>query len=136
KHILLTYNPKKLFQRSPDCPPSHNDRMIHAAVFELPSGNVVKETDWYLHDVRRYLWPLSSGNFLLRRLNKLYEVDSDFRERLVLDSPQPLVWISVTPDGKQIITETSQEPAPAGDHAKSEQRVKISFMDAETLVVQ
>jgi len=63
KHILLTYNPKKLFQRSPDCPPSHNDRMIHAAVLELPSGNVVKETDWYLHDVRRYLWPLSSEIF-------------------------------------------------------------------------
>jgi len=43
QHILLTYNPKKLFQRSPDCPPSHNDRMIHAAVLELPSGNIVKE---------------------------------------------------------------------------------------------
>ena len=72
----------------------------------------------------------------MRRLNKLYEVDADFHERLILDSPQPLVWISVTPDGKQIITETSQELAPAGDHTKSEQRVKISFMDADSLAVQ
>jgi len=136
QHILLTYNPKKLFQRSPDCPPSHNDRMIHAAILELPSGNIVKESEWYLHDSRRYLWPLSAGRFLLRRLNKLYEVDADFHERLILDSPQPLVWISVTPDGKQIITETSPEPAPAGDHTNSDQRVKISFMDAESLAVR
>jgi len=136
QHILLTYNPKKLFPRSPDCPASHNDRMMHAAILELPSGNIVKETEWYLHDSRRYLWPLSSGRFLLRRLNKLYEVDADFHERLILDSPQPLLWISVTPDGKQIITETSQELAPAGDHTKSEQRVKISFMDADSLAVQ
>ena len=135
QHILLTYNPKKLFQRLPDCPPSHNDRMIHAAILELPSGNVVKETEWYLHDSRRYLWPMSSGRFLLRRLNRLYEVDPDFHERLILNSPQPLVWISVTPDGKQIITETSQE-APAGDHTKSEQRTKITFMDADSQAVQ
>ena len=135
-HVLLTYNPKKLFQRLADCPPSHNDRMIHAAVLELPSGNIVKETEWYLHDTRRYLWPMGSGRFLLRRLNKLYEVDSNFHEHLILDSSQPLVWISVTPDGKQIITETSQGAAPAGDHAKSEQRAKITFMDADSLVVQ
>ena len=87
-HVLLTYNPKKLFQRLPDCPATHNDRIIHAAVLELPSGNIVRETEWYLHDTRRYLWSLSSGRFLLRRLNKLYEVDSNFQERLVLDSPQ------------------------------------------------
>ena len=110
--------------------------MIHAAILELPSGNIVKESEWYLHDSRRYLWPLSAGRFLLRRLNKLYEVDADFHERLILDSPQPLVWISVTPDGKQIITETSPEPAPAGDHTNSDQRVKISFMDAESLAVR
>lgn len=135
-HVLLTYNPKKLFQRLPDCPATHNDRMIHAAVLELPSGTIVKETEWYLHDTRRYLWPLSSGHFLLRRLNKLYEVDPNFHERLLLDSPQPLVWISVTPDGKQIVTETSEQAPPANDHTKSEQRVRINFMDANSLAVQ
>src|ERR1700687_262442 len=25
-HVLLTFNPKKLFQRDPKCPPSHKDR--------------------------------------------------------------------------------------------------------------
>src|SRR5437763_14755859 len=52
------------------------------------------------------------------------------------NSPQQLVWISVTPDGKQIITETSEQAAPASDHAKSEQRVKITFRDSDSLAVQ
>ena len=62
-HVLLTFNPKKLFQRHPDCPPSHDDRLIRAVILEVPSGKVVQTADWYLHDHRRYLWPMGSGNF-------------------------------------------------------------------------
>ncbi len=80
-HVLITFNPKKLLTRLADCPPSHADRLMHAAVLEVPSGKVVKETDWYLHDRRRYLWPLSSGGFLLRKLNCLYLVDSLMHEK-------------------------------------------------------
>ena len=136
RHVLLTYNPKKLFKRLPACPPSHNDRLIHADVIEVPSGNIVRETEWYLHDVRRYLWPLGSGRFLLRRLNQLYEINANLEERLVLDSPRELLWIAVTPDGKQIITETSQEAASTDDHTKSGERVKITFLDVDSLAVQ
>ncbi len=106
RHVLLTFNPKKLFTRQPDCPPSHDDRLMHVAVLEVPSGKVVKQADWYLHDARRYLWELGPGRILLRRLNRLYEVNADLEEKLVLDSPQELLWVSVTPGGKQIITET------------------------------
>ena len=105
-HILLTFNPKKLFQRLPTCSPDHQDRLVHAALLEVPSGKVVKEADWYLHDRRRYLWPLSPGAFLLRRLNDLYIVDSSLHEKLLLSSPKDLLWVTVTPDGGQIIVET------------------------------
>ena len=57
---------------------------MHAVVLEMPSGKVVKETDWYLHDTRRYVWPMGSGRVLLRRLNQLYEVTADLEEKLVL----------------------------------------------------
>ena len=102
----------------------------------------MKEKDWYLHDSRRYLWRLGDGRVLLRRLNKLYEVDSNLDEKLLFDSPQELLWVTVTPDGKQIVVETGS-PAPpaqannkAGDaknDAKNKERVKISFLDAKTL---
>ena len=133
-HVLVTFNQKRMFQRLPECPPTHNDRVIHAVVLELPEGQVVKETDWYLHDSLRYLWPLGSGHFLLRRLNRLYEVSSNFEEKLILDSPAELHWVAVTPDGRQIITETPDDsPAKAnqGGHP-----VKITFLDASSLAVQ
>jgi hypothetical protein len=86
--VLLTFNLKKLLIRAPSCPPSHDDRMIHAFILEVPSGKVVKEAEWYLHDRRRYLWPLGDGRFLLRKLNSLYLVDSELHEQLLLDTPK------------------------------------------------
>lgn len=140
-HVLVTFNPKKLFKRLPECPPSHADRQVHAMVLALPSGAVVKEADWYLHDSRRYVWRLDDGRVLLRRLNKLYEVDSNLNERLIFDSPQDLLWVSVTADGKQVVAETgSLAPPPTTlnkvGETKGKERVKISFLDSRTGVVQ
>ena len=137
-HILLTFNPKKMFTRLPDCPPAHDDRIIHAAVLEVPDGKVVKEADWYLHDHRRYFWALGSGRFLLRRLNSLYLVDSDLHEKLLLTSPRPFLWISVTADSRQIIVERGDgPPAKAKDPAKpAKPTVKIEFLDVDSLAVQ
>jgi hypothetical protein len=100
---------KKLFRRLPDCPPTHDDRLIHAAVLEVSTGKVLTETDWYLHDARRYLWPLGSGRVLLRKLNSFYSVGTDLQEKLLLTLPKDLLWVSVTPDGKQIIVETTDD---------------------------
>lgn len=136
RHVLLTFNPKKLFTRLPDCPPSHDDRLMHVAVLEVPSGKVVKQADWYLHDARRYLWELGPGRILLRRLNRLYEVNADLEEKLVLDSPQELLWVSVTPGGKQIITETSVTAASKDSQSKGKVRARITFLDSRSMAVQ
>ena len=101
-HVLLTFNRKQLITRLPECPADHQDRLMHAALLEIPSGRVVVETDWYLHDRRRYVWPLSPGKFLLRKWNSLYVVDSNLQETLLLKSPKDLLWVSVTPDGSQL----------------------------------
>ena len=133
-HVLVTFNPKKLFTRQPDCPPNHDDRLMHVAVLEVPSGRVLKQADWYLHDARRYLWELGPGKILLRRLNRLYEINADLEEKLVLDSPQELLWVSVTPGGKQIIAETK---VPANDSpARDKVRARITFLDSKSMAVQ
>jgi len=138
KHVLLTFNPKKMFTRLPDCPPSHDDRIIHAVVLEVPSGKVIKEADWYLHDHERYLWTLGSGHLLLRKLNNLYLVDSALNEKLLMSSPKPFLWITTTPDGKQIIVERRDDASATkpktGKPAKP--KVKIEFLDSENLSVQ
>jgi VWFA-related protein len=139
-HILLTFNPKKMFTRLPDCPPNHDDRIIHAVILELPSGHIVKEADWYLHDHQRYLWPLGSGRMLLRKLNSLYLLDSDFHEKLLLASPKAFLWITVTADNKQIIVEREQDSQPTpkrNEQSKTAKpKVVIEFLDEETLAVQ
>jgi VWFA-related protein len=138
--ILFTFNSKKLFQRHVDCPPTHDDRMVHAAVLEVSTGRVLSHADWYLHDSRRYAWPLASGKILLRRLNSLFMIDADLRETPLWTSTRDLLWLSVTPDGKQIITETvADNPSPAGgSKAKqgSKSRVRIEFRDVESMSVQ
>lgn len=133
-HILLTYNPKKMIRRLPECPPSHEDHLIHAAVLDVQTGKVSRSMDWYLHDGRRYLWPLGWGKFLLRRLNSLYEIDANLDEKLLYTSPQDLLWVSVTPDGKQVITET----ADTESHGKPKSKgvVRIEFRDLQSLAIQ
>jgi VWFA-related protein len=143
-HVLLTFDPKRLFQRLPGCTPDHQDRLMHAVILELPSGKVVKEAEWYLHDRRRYLWPLAPGTFLLRRQNNLYILDSDLQERLLLGSPKELLWVAVTPDRSQIIVETVNESDPVKSvptpprslAAKTQSKFVVRFLDAKTLALR
>lgn len=135
-HVLLTFNPKKLLIRLAECPPSHDDHLAHAVVFEVSSGKIVKESDWYLHDHKPYLWPLDSGRVLLRRLNNLYAVDASLHEKLLYSSPTQLLWVDVTPDGKQIIVETPDQVEKATDKPISPKtHVTIGFLDADSLKV-
>lgn len=139
-HLLLTFNPRKLFQRLPGCPPEHQDRLVHAVVLEVPGGKVVHEADWYLHDRRRYLWPLGPGKFLLRKLNDLYLVDSALHENLLISSPKDLLWVSVTPDGRQIVVETANDTRDSKPEqtsaAKPKPKFVAQFLDAKTLAPQ
>jgi VWFA-related protein len=139
-HVLLTYNPKRLIERHPECPPSHKDHMIEAKVLDLSSGKMVRQASWYVHDEHGYLWPLAQGHFLLRILNSLYLLDESLQQKLLLQSPAEILWTSVTPDGKQIILETA-----ADDHTTNKKdqpkdlakaKVKIEFLDAQSLAVQ
>ena len=138
-HVLLTFNRRNLLHRLPGCPSSHQDRLMHAAILEVPSGKVVKEADWYLHDRRRYFWPLGSGKFLLRRLNDLYVVDSSLHEKLLMTSPKDLLWVAVTPDSSQIVVETAaatsspKDPKPQSSAAPAEPRFVAQFLDVNTL---
>ena len=141
-HVLVTFDPKKLFQRLADCPPEHQDRLLHAAILELPSGKLLHEADWYLHDRRRYLWPLGSGRFLLRKLNSLSVVDSTLQEQSLLVSPAKLLWVEVTPDRNEIIVETALtadaaedgSPKPQTVLAPAKARFRIQFLNAKSLI--
>jgi len=156
-HRLLVFDRKRLFQRLPGCSPDHADRVMHAVILELPGGRVMKQADWYLHDRRRYLWPLNAGppsagpsnaglwgprQFLLRKGNDLYVVDASLHEKLLFHSPKDLLWVSVTPDASEIITESSLDPDSVKDSnarpatsppASKAPKFVVQFLDAKTL---
>ncbi|HEV2400425.1 MAG TPA: VWA domain-containing protein [Candidatus Sulfotelmatobacter sp.] len=144
EHVLLTFDPKRMFQRLPECTSAHQDRLMHAVILELASGKIVRQADWYLHDHRPYLWPFGPAKFLLRRGNALYSLDSSLHEKLLWSSPRDLLWVSVTPAADQIIVEMPQhtgaipqaKPAAASAPAEPTPAFAAQFLDAATLAPQ
>src|ERR1017187_8479356 len=65
-HLLITFGVRRLMTREVDPPANDDDRTIGAFLVELPSGNVLAQTEWREHDRWRYLWNLGHGRFLLR----------------------------------------------------------------------
>jgi len=129
--VLVTFETAALTRRQPNCPRTHDDRIVHAVVFDSQSGAVVRQADWYLHDHQKYLWALGSGQMLLRRGESLYQVDRDLNETLLVNLPG-LAWTSVTPDGKQIVAETEVEATPADVKKAAPPNYQLSFIDAGT----
>jgi hypothetical protein len=70
-HLLITFGVRGLMKREADEPADDDDRMVGAALVELPAGKVLAETQWRLHDRGQYLWGLGHGRFLLRVRDRL-----------------------------------------------------------------
>src|ERR1035441_2969197 len=65
-HLLITFAVRRLMKREVGDPPNDEDRTIAAFLVELPSGKVLAQTEWRVHDRSQYLWSLGHGRFLLR----------------------------------------------------------------------
>ena len=56
-HLLFTFREPRLLLRGQGS--GGLDQVIQAEVLELPTGKVVAEDQWLLHDRARYLWRLA-----------------------------------------------------------------------------
>ena len=120
QHLLLTFNVRRLLKRMPDCPEDDEDRTIKAIVVRLPAGKVVAETEWRLHDTRRYLWELGRGRFLLRIRDQLTTIAplanlgsaEPFAEQPFLRSERRVQAILLSADGDLAAVETVPRPEP------------------------
>ena len=127
-----------MVKRHRSCPRTHDDRMVHAAVVDVNTGQILHKADWYLHDRRPYVWPLASGKMLLRRGDSLLVLDQDLSEKTVLEHAE-LFWADVTPDGKQIVAgvtaaqPSSDKSADGGKTASLKYEARL--LDAQTFNV-
>jgi hypothetical protein len=113
-HLLLTFHqPRLLFRREGS---SGLDQVIHAAVLELPTGKVVAEDQWLLHDRGRYIWRLADNKILLRIGSHLYETDSQLHLKLLYESPTELEGVETSPDGRLLVLESELEKHTPEEH--------------------
>jgi hypothetical protein len=65
-HLLVTFSIKRLMKRDEILWPDDDDGTVGAYLLELPSGKLLAQTEWRVHDRGQYLWNLGGGQFLLR----------------------------------------------------------------------
>jgi hypothetical protein len=122
-HLLVTFDVRRLMKREPNDQPDDDDRTVTAAVVELPSGKVLAQTEWRLHDRGQYLWELGHGRFLLRvrdRLTVLAPMAAGgakdaFGEAQLLRIDRHIVGVLVSADEDLLTVETTKRsPGEAG----------------------
>ncbi|MGA2896119.1 MAG: hypothetical protein ABSE27_00785 [Acidobacteriaceae bacterium] len=123
-HLLVTFGLRQLMERLPGDPADDDDRMVGAAVVELPTGKVLAETQWRLHDRGQYLWALGHGRFLLRVRDRLSVIapmaaggaKDAFRETPLLHIERHIVALTVSANEDLLTVETTKlTPGEAGE---------------------
>jgi hypothetical protein len=115
-HVLLTFREPHLLLRQQGS--AGLDQVIEADVVELPTGKVVAEDEWLLHDRARYLWPLGEDKVMLRIGSSLYEADSRLHLKPLFTSPTELEDVEVSPDGNLLVVESEREKHTPEEHAR------------------
>jgi hypothetical protein len=87
-------------------------------VLELPTGKVVAQDQWLLHDRGRYLWRLADNKILLRMGSNLYETDSRLQLKPLYRSPTDVEEVELSPDGRLLVVESELERHTPEEHER------------------
>jgi hypothetical protein len=118
-HLLLTFRAPRLLVRREGS--DGMDQVVHADVVELPTGKVVAEDEWLLHDRARYVWRLADNKVLLRIGPHLYEADNQLHLKELYESPTDLEAVETSPDGRLLVMETELEKHTPEEHDRLDQ---------------
>ena len=115
-HLLLTFRRPRLILREQGS--GGLDQSIQAVVLELPTGKVVAQDQWLLHDRGRYLWRLADNKILLRMGSDLYESDSRLQLKPLYRSPTDVEEVELSPDGRLLVVESELERHTPEEHER------------------
>ena len=107
-HLLFTFHAPGLIRREGN-PAVEGERRIRALLLELPTGAVVAQSLFTVHDRGRYLWMLDNGEFLLRDGNDLQIGNAALELKPSLHFQGPLLWLELDP-GQDLLATDSREP--------------------------
>ena len=111
-HLLFTFREGGLLPRVPGDPRDDEDQVIRAMVLDIPTGKVVQQTRWRMHDRQRYLWAIGDGQFLVRQRNSLYLTGNSLELRPYLQLDTPLQAVEISPDRKLMMVEIDDYDIP------------------------
>ncbi len=109
-HLMFAFNTPGLLKRDDNCPDSDVQRMVHAVVFQLPSGEVLKQTNWELYDFMDFLWGLGDGKLLLRRCNQFDSIGADLDPQVLIQGTGTVEDVSFSPDHSLVVVQENTKP--------------------------
>jgi len=115
-HVLLTFREPHLLLRQQGS--DGLDQVVQAEVLELPTGKVVAQDEWLLHDRARYLWKLGEDRMMLRIGSQLFEVDDKLHMKGLYRSPTELEDVQISPDGKLLVVQDELEKHTPAEHER------------------
>ena len=129
-HLMFAFNIPGLLKRDDNCPDSDVQRMVHAIVFQLPSGRVLKQADWELYDFADFLWGLGDGKLLMRRCNQLESIGADLDPQVLIKATGTIEDVSFSPDHSMVVVQEKMTP----EAADKDSAALPSVLDQETEV--
>ena len=142
-HLMFAFNTPGLLKRDDNCPDSDVQRMVHAVVFQLPSGQVLKQADWKLYDFMDFLWGLGDGTLLLRRCNRFESIGADLDPQVLIQGIGIVEDVSFSPDHSMVVVQEKVKPSAEDKdsggvpsvlaQATEAQRTNVSFIQLHPL---
>lgn len=108
--LLFTFRVGGLLRRLPSDRDGDDDQQIRAVVLDARTGNVVRQTEWRMHDRGQYLWPLANGKFLVRVRDALYLTDESLTLEHYLSFDTALRGVEVAPDRSRLVIQRDDPP--------------------------
>lgn len=109
-HLLFVFNIPALLKRDDNCPTSDTQRMVRAVLFQLPSGQVMKQVDWELYDYNDFLWGLGDGHLLLLRCTQLELLGADLQPHPFVKASGTVEDVGFSPDRSLMVVEEKVMP--------------------------
>jgi hypothetical protein len=110
-HLMFAFNVPRLIKRNDNCPGSDVQRIVHAVVFQLPSGRPLKQADWELYDYMDFLWRSGGGKLLLRRCNQMEGIGIDLDPQVLIRGIGTVEDVSFSPDHSILVIQEKVKPS-------------------------
>jgi hypothetical protein len=132
-HLLFSFRVGGLLKRLPSDRDGDDDQQIRVMVLDAHTGDVLRQTEWRMHDRSQYLWPFPDGKFLVRVRDSLFLMDDSLVLKPYLSFDSALREIRVSPDRRMLVVERDDPPKlalPSADPQEPETRnpVKVEVL--------